>query len=522
LPNSIQIRLFDIMVARNASEGRRYSHMMGKRVFAPKLYYQLSLDQLVPENHLLRQIATAVDFSFVYPLARSHYSHTGQPSVDPVVIFKTMLIGYLYGITSERRLMSEIQVNLAYRWFLGYDFDELIPDHSVLTKARSRFGMDVFEKFFEHSILLCGQAGLLGEGPVYVDATHVEAAASMESLVKREESVRPLLSVKEYVRRVYKENPVPQEGDGTPSSAQTDGNNVPASEGVDYGDGEAMVRCRSKKNREYVSRTDPEATVVHSIKAGLRLAYKAHVAVSGKEGQVVTAAIATTGIAGEEHLLNEVLRCHTRHTQIPVKEAVADTRYGTLANYVSLDRSGIAAFIPPHERTNGVNGFWGKDHFRYVPERDVYLCPAGKEMKPFGMCDGKKRVAYRCEPGTCQGCHLREKCTPCGNHRSVTRFVDQRLVEEARERLQNPPGRELMRRRKTRIEGIFALGKQLHGLRRTRLKGRWKVQIQLWLTATVINLKRAIKALTRRSGGAVSCNPFTTPVTCIISSLTAN
>jgi transposase len=503
-------------------KGGDASHMMGKRVFAPKLYYQLSLDQLVPENHLLRQIATAVDFSFVYPLARSHYSHTGQPSVDPVVIFKTMLIGYLYGITSERRLMSEIQVNLAYRWFLGYDFDELIPDHSVLTKARSRFGMDVFEKFFEHSILLCGQAGLLGEGPVYVDATHVEAAASMESLVKREESVRPLLSVKEYVRRVYKENPVPQEGDGTPSSAQTDGNNVPASEGVDYGDGEAMVRCRSKKNREYVSRTDPEATVVHSIKAGLRLAYKAHVAVSGKEGQVVTAAIATTGIAGEEHLLNEVLRCHTRHTQIPVKEAVADTRYGTLANYVSLDRSGIAAFIPPHERTNGVNGFWGKDHFRYVPERDVYLCPAGKEMKPFGMCDGKKRVAYRCEPGTCQGCHLREKCTPCGNHRSVTRFVDQRLVEEARERLQNPPGRELMRRRKTRIEGIFALGKQLHGLRRTRLKGRWKVQIQLWLTATVINLKRAIKALTRRSGGAVSCNPFTTPVTCIISSLTAN
>ena len=84
--------------------------MMGKRVFAPKLYYQLSLDQLVPQNHILRQIANAVDFSFVYPLARSHYSHTGQPSVDPVVIFKTMLIGYLYGITAERRLMGEYRL----------------------------------------------------------------------------------------------------------------------------------------------------------------------------------------------------------------------------------------------------------------------------------------------------------------------------------------------------------------------------------------------------------------------------
>jgi transposase len=480
--------------------------MMGKRVFAPKLYYQLSLDQLVPENHLLRQIASAVDFSFIYPLAKSHYSHTGQPSVDPVVIFKTMLIGYLYGITSERRLMSEIQVNLAYRWFLGYDFDELIPDHSVLTKARSRFGMDIFEKFFEHSIMLCGQAGLLGEGPVYVDATHVEAAASMESLVKREESVSPPLSVQEYVRRVYQENPVPQEEDGTPSSTAADDNNTPASRGMGHSDSKAKIHYRSKKNREYVSRTDPEATVVHSIKAGLKLAYKAHVAVSGKGGLVVTAAIATTGIAGEEHLLNEVLRCHTRHTRIPVKEAVADTRYGTLSNYVSLDRVGIAAFIPPHERTNGVNGFWGKDHFRYVPEQDIYLCPAEKEMKPFGMCDSKQRVAYRCEPGTCQGCHSREKCTPYGNHRSVTRFVDQRLVEEARERLQNPPGRELMRQRKTRIEGIFALGKELHGLRRTRLMGRWKVQIQLWMTAIAINLKRAIKALANHANGAEPSN----------------
>ncbi|MBI2857770.1 MAG: transposase [Chloroflexi bacterium] len=263
---------------------------------------------------------------------------------------------------------------------------------------------------------------------------------------------------------------------------------------------------RSKTNQEYVSRTDPEATIIHSIRGGLRLAYKAHVAVSGKRGLVVTAAIATTGIAGEEHLLNEVLRCHTWYTEMPVREAVADTKYGTLANYVSLDRAGIAAFIPPHERTNGINGFWGKDHFRYVLEQDIYLCPAGKTMKRFAMCEGKKRVAYRCELGTCHACQLNKKCTPHGNVRSVTRFVDQRLVEEARARIEDPLGRELMRQRKTRIEGIFALGKELHGLRRTRLMGRWKVQIQLWLTATVINLKRAIKALTNRSDGAALSN----------------
>ncbi len=110
-----------------------------------------------------------VDFSFIRPLCRPFYSHTGRPSVDPVVLFKMLLIGYLYGITSERRLARELSLNLGYRWFLGYDFDQPTPDHSVLSKALARFGPEVFETFFRRSIDLCREAGLLEEGPVYVD-----------------------------------------------------------------------------------------------------------------------------------------------------------------------------------------------------------------------------------------------------------------------------------------------------------------------------------------------------------------
>lgn len=158
----------------------------------------------------------------------------------------------------------------------------------------------MFEKFFEHSIKLCGQAGLLGEGPVYVDATHVGAAASLVSLVKREdkETIRPPLSVKEYIKRVYQDNPVSQGEDSATSSVPSDDKNVSECESMDDSDNEARIRCRSKKNREYISRTDPEATVVYNIRAGLRLTYKAHVTVVGKKGLVVTAALATTGIAG--------------------------------------------------------------------------------------------------------------------------------------------------------------------------------------------------------------------------------
>src|SRR5450756_808378 len=121
--------------------------MMGRKDSDGKLFYQFSLEERVPEDHLLRHVLSAVDFSFVRRMTARFYSHTGQPSIDPVVIFKMALLGYLYGITSERRLAEEVRLHLGYRWFLGYDIDASTPDHSVLSKARGRFGNDVFEEF---------------------------------------------------------------------------------------------------------------------------------------------------------------------------------------------------------------------------------------------------------------------------------------------------------------------------------------------------------------------------------------
>jgi IS5 family transposase len=412
--------------------------------------------------------------------------------VDPVVIFKTLLIGYLYGITSERRLMAEIQVNLAYRWFLGYDLDEAIPDHSVLSKARARFSMGVFERFFQRSIEMCREAGLLSEGPVYVDTTLVQAVASMDSLVQKEEVIKPPLSIRDYVQRLYTENdPAPQEEETLqPPTSQPSISDatVPPRYRKVRPDGH-----RRKANNELVSRTDPEATVVSRRGFGLHLAYKAHVAVAGGRGQVITAAVATTGAKADEHLLGEMLRHHSRLSGLPVREVVADAKYGTIANYVSLHRAGMTAFIPPRQRILGPGGIWGKDRFRYLEEQDIFLCPAGMPMKRFANRASTHRVSYRVERGACVDCRFRERCTPSGQDRTISRFFDQKLVEEAKERLSSPPGQELLKQRKVRAEGVFALAKELHGLRRTRLKGRWKVQIQLWLTAAAINIKRVIR-----------------------------
>jgi transposase len=315
--------------------------------FEAKFYYDLSLERLVPEDHLLRQIDRAVDFTFIRPLCRPFYSHTGRPSVDPVVLFKMLLVGYLYGITSERRLAREISLNLGYRWFLGYDFDQPTPDHSVLSKARARFGPEVFESFFRRSIDLCREAGLLEEGPVYVDSTLIQASAAVDSLVRRDELVQPPLSVTEYVRRLYEENE-PSQDEEPPEQGQGGSGSGP----------------RPRPNQELQSTTDPEATLVNRPEFGRHLAYKAHVAVAGRRGQVITAAVVTTGAEADEHLLAEVLWQHRRLSRLHVPEVVADAKYGTGPNY--LPRPGR------HPGLHSDHPLWQPAH-RHLGSRALHL-----------------------------------------------------------------------------------------------------------------------------------------------------
>ena len=463
--------------------------MMGRRQFAAKFYYQLSLDQLVPQDHLLRHIAAAVDFSFVRSLCRPFYSHTGQPSVDPVVLFKMLLVGYLYGITSERRLAREVGLHLAYRWFLGYDLDEATPDHSVLSKARARLGPEVFEEFFRRSIDLCRQAGLLTEGPVYVDSTLIQAAASMDSLVERDESAKPPLSIHEYVQRLYADNgPPPQEGVPPSSPSSESRNGVPPRYRKPRQDDHSR-----RPNKEVVSRTGPEATLVDRPEFGRHLAYKAHLVVAGQGGQVITTAVATTGAAADEHLLAEVLWQHRRLSRLAVPEVVADAKYGTTANYLYLDQAGIPAFIPTTRFGHQHTGIWGREHFRWLPEEDAFLCPADQRLRRYSNMKPTRRVRYQAPKGSCAACPYRSQCAPSGSARSLHRSWALELVDAAQERMASPLGKQRMVERKTYVEGTFGLAKELHGLRRTRFRGRWRVQIQLWMTAATMNIKKAVR-----------------------------
>jgi hypothetical protein len=357
--------------------------------------------------------------------------------------------------------------------------------------------MEVFEHFFQRSIEVCREAGLLTEGPVYVDTTLIQAAASKDSLVRREELARPPLSVSDYVRRLYQDNDAAPEdkvpSDSKASLAEPAPSRTPVESASPSGSASVSSRRPRRPNKELVSRTDPEATLVDRPGFGRHLAYKAHLAVAGRRGQVITAAVATTGAKADEHLLAQVLWQHRRLSRLGIPEVVADAKYGTTANYLHLGRAGITTFIPTTRFGNMRKDIWGREHFIWLPEEDAYLCPAGQKLRRHANYVGTRRVRYRAPKGSCVSCPSRAQCAPSGRERTFHRSWAQEFVETAEERLASPLGKQRMVERKTYVEGAFGLAKELHGLRRTRFRGRHRVQIQLWMTAAAMNIKKAVR-----------------------------
>src|SRR3990170_1826230 len=206
--------------------------MMGHRTKQFKLFAPINLDALVPPDNFYRRLEEKLDLSFVRVLVRDCYGELGRPSIDPVVFFKLQLIAFFEGVTSERRLMEAAQLNLAHRWYLGYDLDEPLPHHSSLSKIRSRYGVEAFQRFFERIVELCLEAGLVDGEELYFDATQVEANASMDSL----RTQLSLVTAREHVQKIFVENAPTPEAVEPPSPDHAD--DIHGSEGA-AGDGTA-------------------------------------------------------------------------------------------------------------------------------------------------------------------------------------------------------------------------------------------------------------------------------------------
>jgi transposase len=265
-----------------------------------------SLGDYVPEDHILRQVEAILDLSWLDEEVKHLYAEeVGRPCIPPEQALRLMLAGYFDGITQDRKLVRHAQVNLAYRWFAGYELDEVLPDHSSFTRLRQRWGEERFRRILLRTVRQCVEAGLVGGETVHVDASLIRADVSWESLVE------------EHLTRVQEANPQPEE--------------------------EAPKSAKSKK----VSTTDPEASLTTSNQ-GQRLepSYKQHTVVDDQEGVIVDLAV-TTGEDNEgQELLAQLARVEEQTGYKP-EVVTADAAYASSANYAELEKAGVLAVIPP-------------------------------------------------------------------------------------------------------------------------------------------------------------------------------
>jgi len=235
--------------------------VQGKKEFRQRIYYNINLDSLVPEDHFLKRLERLLSFDFVRDITRDYYSHTGKPSIDPVVLVKMLLIGYLFDIRSERKLVEEISLNLAYRWYIGYDLDEEVPNHSIFSKARARFGKKLFLEIFEKILVKCVELGLVSGEGMLIDSTIVKADASSSSLVEVN------LSLEDYWNKLDQKERPEKRLVGRCFTGKVDKNK--------------MGKRRRDINRTSLrkkSTTDPDATLFYRPGMGGHLSYKAHIA----------------------------------------------------------------------------------------------------------------------------------------------------------------------------------------------------------------------------------------------------
>jgi transposase len=433
--------------------------MMGRqRGFQSKLFYvNINLEKRVPPDHILRKIHEAIDFDFIYREVKDTYGVNGNVSVPPPVILKMMVLLLLYNVRSERELIDAIPLRIDWLWFLGYDLDSEIPHHSVLSKARSRWGVKAFKLFFERIVWQCVEAGLVDGTKLFTDASLIDADASNNSVVDTQ-------SVKKYLKKTYRQLEKRLE--------------------------ERRVSKRTPANSRFISTTDPDATVTRHSSGRSKLRYKTHRAVD-QNHEVITATTITPGSVDDGEMLEETIDRHEANTTKSIDTVVADSRYGTIDTYLTCLDRGIKASIPSLEKTQRASGrkkgIFPKKAFHYDAASDTFRCPAGHILKRRNYYKKRNHYEYKAAADICAACELRDSCTRSKDGRTVKRHARQ---DELDAMLGHTTTREAKRDIKTRqhlSERSFGRSTR-YGFKRARWRGLWRVAIQDFLTCAIQNI----------------------------------
>jgi len=431
-----------------------------------KLFYEFSLEEMVPQDHLLRKIDRFLDFDDLRAHLKPFYSHTGRPSIDPELMCRMLIVGYCFGIRSERRLCDEVHLNLAYRWFCQLGIEDTIPNHSTFSKARhGRFReSDLFRKLFEQVVMRCMREGLVkGEG-FAVDASLIRANASEARAADKGDTVD--WSDPEIASRPVSEYLDAIDQDGAP--------------------------------RKKISLTDPSARWTAAVGGRARFTWSTNYLLDVETSVIVDVEATPAYRVSEVNAARLMIDRTEERFGLKPDRLMGDTAYGTaeMLGWM-VDAKAIEPHVALWEKYVRDTGAYPRSAFIYDGVSDSYSCPGGKQLKQFwraytkprsGVTKANTRI-YRSRNTDCAACALKDKCCPDTPVRKMTRSVFEHARDVVR-RLRETPEYEQSKRDRKKVEMAFAHLKRVLGFRRLRLRGPTGAQDEFLLAATVQNLRK--------------------------------
>jgi transposase len=445
-----------------------------------QLFYSFSLDDAVPNDHPVREIAAVLDLSWVHAELAPYYPQLGRPSIDPVLMIRMLIIGYLFAIRSERALCRDVRVNLAYRWFCGLSIEDKIPDHSAFSRARNdRFrDSDVFRSVFERVVSACIAAGLVGGEGFAVDASLIMADANKQRSIPGTQWSKELDA--QAVSRATKEY-----------LATLD---------------DAAFGAASEVTPKFVSPSDPAAQWTGAMRGPALFAYADNYLVDVKSGIIMDVQASRAIRQAEVGAAKIMIERTERRFDIKPTRLAADTAYGSGATLDWLvNGKKIAPHIPVIDKSNREDGTFSREYFTFDKERNAYTCPAGKLLATTGkLVNDGETLLYLASTRDCRSCLFKTRCCPKTTFRRIPRSIYEDARDVARA-LVKTEAFEQSRHDRKRVEMLFAHLKRILRLGRLRLRGPRGAQFEFTLAAIAQNLRRLAKLVVRPPPAAETC-----------------
>jgi hypothetical protein len=370
-----------------------------------------------------------------------------------------------------------VNLNLAHRWFIGYDLDEPVPDHSSLSKIRERYGLAAFQLFFEHIVELCIEAGLVWGEELYFDSTKVQANANIDEMIDRAKD-----EAKQHLDQLFEDF----EEDIAPFGklvAKYNGKRLNGIRKPHY----------QRITDDKVSPIDPDAAPMQPSGGGNAvLGYRDHYVVDGGKARIILSALVTPASIMDNTPILDLVDWVRSRWRVEPKFAVGDAQYGTVPNIVGLEERGIKAYLPTSDFSQRTKYYPAK-LFQYDSEKDHYVCPQGQILPLVSQRRTEQVLVYKPKAEVCNACLVKGECTASKSGRHIFRSFFQEYLDKAESYRQTDAYLKAMRKRSLWVEPLFGEAKEFHRLRRFRLRRLLKVHIEGVMVAAGQNLKRLIK-----------------------------